>query len=207
MNTVVRTHKSLAHSYSKFFSTSPFEEKSFWIWTNPLWSHWSEICNSICSFGGTQLKSLTIYGILLLVTGLLTLCLLFRWSLPNLFFSLFLTSIDLCVITLFSMQLKPIPFQFHLFMFKVIAITAIILIMITYLLIPAMYIVVILFHSKLITIQEVSGNKAYNLSYFTKIILGYLDSSVGKESACNAGDSSSILGLVRSAGEGLGYPL
>ena len=92
-------------------------------------------------------------------------------------------------------------------MFKVIAITAIILIMITYLLIPAMYIVVILFHSKLITIQEVSGNKAYNLSYFTKIILGYLDSSVGKESACNAGDSSSILGLVRSAGEGLGYPL
>ena len=87
MNTVVRTHKSLAHSYSKFFSTSPFEEKSFWIWTNPLWSHWSEICNSICSFGGTQLKSLTIYGILLLVTGLLTLCLLFRWSLPNLFFN------------------------------------------------------------------------------------------------------------------------
>ena len=118
-------------------------------------------------------------------------------------FSLFLTSMDLYVILLFSVQLKPIPSQFHLLMFKVIAITAIILIMITYLLIPAMYIVVILFHSKLITIQEVSGNKAYNLSYFTKIILGYLDSSVAKESACNAGDSSSIPGLGRSAGGGL----
>ena len=33
------------------------------------------------------------------------------------------------------------------------------------------------------------------------------DSSVGKESACNAGDLSSILGLERSPGEGKGYPL
>ena len=33
------------------------------------------------------------------------------------------------------------------------------------------------------------------------------DSSVGKESACNAGDPSSILGLGRSPGEGKGYPL
>ena len=33
------------------------------------------------------------------------------------------------------------------------------------------------------------------------------DSSVGKESACNAGDPSSIPGLGRSAGEGIGYPL
>jgi len=39
------------------------------------------------------------------------------------------------------------------------------------------------------------------------IILGFLDSSVGKESACNAGDPSSIPGLGRSAGEGIGYPL
>ena len=37
--------------------------------------------------------------------------------------------------------------------------------------------------------------------------LGVPDSSVGKESACNAGDSGSIPGLGRSAGEGLGYPL
>ena len=33
------------------------------------------------------------------------------------------------------------------------------------------------------------------------------DSSVGKESACNAGDPSLILGSGRSAGEGEGYPL
>ena len=33
------------------------------------------------------------------------------------------------------------------------------------------------------------------------------DSSVGKESACNAGDHSSIPGLGGSAEEGIGYPL
>ena len=36
---------------------------------------------------------------------------------------------------------------------------------------------------------------------------GFLDSSVGKESACNAGDPSSFPGLGRSSGEGKGYPL
>ena len=35
----------------------------------------------------------------------------------------------------------------------------------------------------------------------------FLDSSVGKQSVCNAGDPSSIPGLERSAGEGIGYPL
>ena len=33
------------------------------------------------------------------------------------------------------------------------------------------------------------------------------DSSVGKESACNAGEPGSIPGLGRSTGEGMGYPL
>ena len=33
------------------------------------------------------------------------------------------------------------------------------------------------------------------------------DSSVGKESACNAGDPGSIPRLGRSAREGIGYPL
>ena len=33
------------------------------------------------------------------------------------------------------------------------------------------------------------------------------DSSAGKESTCNAGDPSSILGSGKSAGEGIGYPL
>ena len=32
------------------------------------------------------------------------------------------------------------------------------------------------------------------------------DSSVGKESACNAGDPSLIPGSGRSSGEGIGYP-
>ena len=37
--------------------------------------------------------------------------------------------------------------------------------------------------------------------------LGFLDSSVGKESACNAGDPSSIPGSGRSTGERIGYTL
>ena len=36
---------------------------------------------------------------------------------------------------------------------------------------------------------------------------GFPDSSVDKESACNAGDPGSIPGSGRSAGEGIGYPL
>ena len=36
--------------------------------------------------------------------------------------------------------------------------------------------------------------------------MGFPDSSVGKESAWNAGDPSSIPELRRSAGEGIGYP-
>ena len=36
---------------------------------------------------------------------------------------------------------------------------------------------------------------------------GLLESSVGKESACNAGDPSSIPGLGTSPGEEIGYPL
>ena len=35
----------------------------------------------------------------------------------------------------------------------------------------------------------------------------FLDSSIGKESTCNAGDFSSIPGSERSAGEGIGYAL
>ena len=37
--------------------------------------------------------------------------------------------------------------------------------------------------------------------------LGFPDSSVGKESTCNAGDPISIPGSERSTGEGTGYPL
>ena len=37
--------------------------------------------------------------------------------------------------------------------------------------------------------------------------MGFPDSSVGKESTCNAGHPGSIPGWGRSAGEGIGYPL
>ena len=40
-----------------------------------------------------------------------------------------------------------------------------------------------------------------------KDLLGFPESSVGKESTCNAGDPSSILGSRKSTGEGIGYPL
>ena len=41
----------------------------------------------------------------------------------------------------------------------------------------------------------------------TYLTMGFSDSSVGKESACSAGDPGSIPGLGRSPGEGKGYPL
>ena len=37
--------------------------------------------------------------------------------------------------------------------------------------------------------------------------MDFLDSSVGRESTCNAENTSSVPGLGRSAGEGIGYPL
>ena len=37
--------------------------------------------------------------------------------------------------------------------------------------------------------------------------MDFHDSSVGKESVCNAGDPGLIPGSRRSAGEGIGYPL
>ena len=39
------------------------------------------------------------------------------------------------------------------------------------------------------------------------IYMVFPDSSVGKESGCNAGDPSLIPGSERSPGEGIGYPL
>ena len=39
------------------------------------------------------------------------------------------------------------------------------------------------------------------------VFWGFPDSSVGKESTCNAGDPGSIPGSGRSHGEGIGYPL
>ena len=42
---------------------------------------------------------------------------------------------------------------------------------------------------------------------FFKSVKGFPGSSVGKESACSAGDPGLIPGLGRSPGEGIGYPL
>ena len=39
------------------------------------------------------------------------------------------------------------------------------------------------------------------------VYMGFLDSSAGKESACKAGNPSSIPGSGRSPGGGIGYPL
>ena len=39
------------------------------------------------------------------------------------------------------------------------------------------------------------------------MVMGFPDSSVGKEPTCNAGDPGSVPGSGRSAGEGIGYPL
>ena len=44
-------------------------------------------------------------------------------------------------------------------------------------------------------------------THLPELPVGFPRSSVGKESTCNAGDPSSILGSGRSAGEGIGYLL
>ena len=57
--------------------------------------------------------------------------------------------------------------------------------------------------------QTTSQIRGYYPKYArnSKNSVGFPSSSVGKESACNAGDLSSIPGSGRSAGEGIGYPL
>ena len=58
--------------------------------------------------------------------------------------------------------------------------------------------------------QRVGHDSATNTRTHTHIHQSsprFLDSSVSKESACNAGDPGSVPGSRRSAGEGIGYPL
>ena len=55
------------------------------------------------------------------------------------------------------------------------------------------------------TIQASISCNDYASNYGT--YWGFPDSSVGKESACNAGNPGSIIGSGRPAGEGIGYPL
>ena len=47
----------------------------------------------------------------------------------------------------------------------------------------------------------------YGISTIIKDPRGFLGSSAGKESACHAGDPSSIPGSGRSTGERIGYPI
>ena len=56
---------------------------------------------------------------------------------------------------------------------------------------------------------EVSLRGTYVLqpTFYGRYVMGFPDSSVGKESICNAGDSGSIPVLGRYAGERIGYPL
>ena len=49
------------------------------------------------------------------------------------------------------------------------------------------------------------ANQKINASQYQ--CLGFPGSSVGKDSACSAGDTGLIPGLGRSPGEGIGYPL
>ena len=43
-------------------------------------------------------------------------------------------------------------------------------------------------------------------SIISQLVISFPGSSVGKESACNAGDPGLIPGSGRSSGEGIGYP-
>ena len=51
-------------------------------------------------------------------------------------------------------------------------------------------------------------NQTHPVNFYSQLASqGFPDSSVDKESACNAGDPGLITGLGRSPGEGIGYPL
>ena len=49
--------------------------------------------------------------------------------------------------------------------------------------------------------------RGFFLLFLFFLLLGFPDSSVGKASACNAGDPGLIPGSEKSGGEGIGYPL
>ena len=54
------------------------------------------------------------------------------------------------------------------------------------------------------TVNDVRLEIHFLFFNWSMVVLGFLDSSVGKDSTCNAGDSGSIPGLGRSTGEEIG---
>ena len=65
-----------------------------------------------------------------------------------------------------------------------------------------------IFFSPLSELKTFEGNIVFHFLYYKVTLLrGFPDSSVGKESVCNAGDPGLIPGSGRSPGEGIGYPL
>ena len=57
------------------------------------------------------------------------------------------------------------------------------------------------------TVHGIAKSWTWLSEFHFHFIWGFPHSSVGKESACNAGDSGWIPGLGKSAGGGVGYPL
>ena len=49
--------------------------------------------------------------------------------------------------------------------------------------------------------------ETHHLTFYFLVKSDFPDSSVGKESACNAGDPNLIPGSGRSTGEGISYPV
>ena len=58
-----------------------------------------------------------------------------------------------------------------------------------------------------VSVVELTASLLSFIKFIFERFQGFPDSSVGKESACHAGDPGSIPSLGRAAGEGLGYPL
>ena len=63
-----------------------------------------------------------------------------------------------------------------------------------------------LLYSKVIQLYTCINCIFLNILFHYGLSRGFPGSSAGKESACNAGDTSSIPGLGRCPGEGIGYP-
>ena len=65
-----------------------------------------------------------------------------------------------------------------------------------------------LMHQRKPRVKQLKRRRAFFfLCSHLRVPKGFPNSSVGKESACNAGDPSSIPGSGRSTGEGIGYPI